>query len=1249
MFFSTSLVLITSLFLPGNNKIAHAIDENNYSFSDNPLSIDSRDILEILTNNPNQFDYDYVSNIDYSISYNENPNKDEVITSIIDDTLYVYAPTYKAKGRNNKDVNWIPSTLSYNDESYDFAYELGRYKVTINNYDPTIEEVTINYVCPVEIDKDIASDIVNGAFKKGQNEANKQLNDIQSYNEALEAYNQYLLDLEAYNTNSLLWDNYDAAYETYQDYLTALEDYQNRYNLYLQNKQDWEEYNANYTKWIKYQTDLAYYNEHHEQNQMEYDNFYPNFMKFEYRLNAMGLAYKPMKYMNRVIYDQIMGDAVTQVLDRKADLVALGVSEVIVNKAYDSTLVLRRVLTEYKNALTDAEKYAYYYHNYTVIKANVETLLRCLDKLYRSALVPEAIASMGKDKTEKYLFLVAQLVYLANAISDKEVYNYEAWNGLSGNLDKPGAAIFNDTWTLKGKTWREYLEGEEIIDIDSETLKAYPAESNFPSEIVELIPEPEFVEEPTKPSVTLNEPIRPSTVNEPVEPSIRLERPEVVNNPIYSEYVEESIYADAYNNGLLIQREEYAENPTIFLRSNASINIESKLSKLVRFEDENGLLYESFFNTHPTYEGSKPYKEQDETFNDYLFVGWKDKNGQLVNLEDIFSSMKLEAAFEGRNLDKFDITFVIGNENIVISSPVGELPNPPSNVSLPETDEHFYVFIGWDKELEIVSRATTYAAIFDEKNKYVITWNIDGNSVEEIYKEGELPEYHGEVTKPSDDTDYYDFVSWDKELEIVSENTSYTAIFEQKPFVVITWNLGDTNEIRKYKLGETVNDNDINPVKQDDETYYYEFNSWSISLPFVAESNITINAIYDRYNYVYSTYYLSEETIIYKTKQNEIVPIPEVEDYFDECYYYSFSGFNLLAESSNNRHYYRPAFTKDYILKNNDTGVRISVESNVITIYLNEEPNKFDLSNLFALFDKGYDINYIKIIGKKSIIGIPKTQVRLLVNDNISKISLNMTDLGHKQYEYSVNLYDQQGTDISNVDVFTFLLDVDGNYDYLRSFAYLDGEKVSANIEERHIQINIKPGKTYKIYPVYKITVLESENVEIQLDKETAMFGEKITFSYTLNEGYECAGFHIIDTKGNICNISVEYIMQDSDISLGITLIKKKLNIKFYVDDVLIANVEVNYGDPIVAPTNVYKAPEGDIRYVFKNWDKELGNATENAEFHAVFEAVEIEKPNPDMKISVISIIKWGTVGVLVSGIGVAVFLILRKKVFKRH
>ena len=1227
-------------------------DNYDYSFSNDNYTLNAKDIFTKVIGNPNELETNYLNGLDYKISYSQNPNKENVITSVIGDKLYVFAYDYSATGTNGKPITWTPSTFTYNGASYDFVLEDDHYLGIANNYDSSKNDVVVNYSFDVELKNEDAEAIYNGAYNYAKEQYEIKTEQEAEYNEALANYNQYLLDLEAYQQNKNEWDEYDAAEEAYNIYLSKYQEYETKYANYVQNKAAWDQYNSDYAKYTKYLSDLAYYNEHHEQNLEEYNNFYPNYQKFEYRLKAMNLIYKPMQPMERTIYDQVMGDSVTQVLNRKSDLLAFGVDESVVDQAYTATLELRILFEDYKAKQTDQQRYSYYKNNYSVIKANVENLLRALDKLYRSNLVPEAINSMGQDKTPKYLNLVAQLAYLANAIDDKNVYNYEGWNGISGTLKPPGAKLINDDWTIVGVNWKNYLTGEEFIDYNGENFKAYPSEANFPTEIVTLLEEPEPVEEPVAPTEILTEPVAPAVVNQPVAPTVKLDKPALVEEPQIEDYLTSSendyAYAAAYASGDLQKRKVLGEQEFVTIDCNASINVLDKLQKVCRFLDYDGsYITQNFFVDHPIYSGNTPFREQDETYNDYLFQNWDDLNNNSVNLETINNSCELKAHYLGRNLDNFDITFILGDRTEVINCLVGYLPKVPTDLSVPETDEHFYVFTGWDKELEIVNKTNTYVAQYEEKNKYIVEFDVNGVVTSQLVKEGELPIVPSDLSKPDSGDNYYVFSGWDKTIEATSKNEKYTAQFDEKVYINIKWVIEGKETIEKYKEGEIVSYKGSEPSKNNQGEYYFDFASWDSELGFIASENKTITALFDQKRFINVTWTTHDDTIVRTYRQDEIIDAPKVTFYFDDCYIYNFLGFEKQSQSTNYDIYYLAKYNKDYILYSHNVGVRIYAQNNIINIYLDDQKD-IDLTPLFNLFDQGYPQGDLKIIGNSYSISISKLQLQLLINKGCHTISLYYDDLGNKEYAFSVDILDAEDYKIANLDNIVIGLSLNGTFDSLRSYVYIGEDKQNAEITNNSVNLNVKSNTNYELYPIYTGTILEFDGAKITANTVSGRFGTEIVLEYTLNPGYEFQNFIVSETNGQLCNTNEKYTIKGYDFTIGIALSRIKFTIHFYVDDEIYATSYVYYGDKIVPPEYVSKLPTETTRFVFVGWDKNVEIAYQNEDFYAIFNEVEIPRPPKNNKVSVITVVEIIAVSLLGVGLIVALLIIFRKKIFKR-
>lgn len=108
-----------------------------------------------------------------------------------------------------------------------------------------------------------------------------------------------------------------------------------------------------------------------------------------------------------------------------------------------------------------------------------------------------------------------------------------------------------------------------------------------------------------------------------------------------------------------------------------------------------------------------------------------------------------------------------------------------------ETDGYYYDFKGWDKELAEVTGEETYTALFEEHTKkYMIEWDIDGDEKADSawqMEYGALPE-HPDPEKVADYQYAYHFAGWTPEIEKVTGNQMYSAIFHKTlNQYTITW------------------------------------------------------------------------------------------------------------------------------------------------------------------------------------------------------------------------------------------------------------------------------------------------------------------------------------------------------------------------------------------------------------------------------------------------------------------------------
>lgn len=169
----------------------------------------------------------------------------------------------------------------------------------------------------------------------------------------------------------------------------------------------------------------------------------------------------------------------------------------------------------------------------------------------------------------------------------------------------------------------------------------------------------------------------------------------------------------------------------------------------------------------------------------------------------------------------------------------GDTPSYKYGTNKDSDEVYSYTFTGWDKEIVPVVEDTTYIAQYSSSYiEYVITWVTASGQTEENYHYGETPSYKGNADKESDAQYTYTFKGWDKPIETVSENTTYTAQYDESlNQYTITFLIDGKEEKVTYYYGETPT-YDKTPTKEANEQYHYEFTGWDKEFTSVTDDSV---------------------------------------------------------------------------------------------------------------------------------------------------------------------------------------------------------------------------------------------------------------------------------------------------------------------------------------------------------------------------------------------------------------------------
>ena len=197
-----------------------------------------------------------------------------------------------------------------------------------------------------------------------------------------------------------------------------------------------------------------------------------------------------------------------------------------------------------------------------------------------------------------------------------------------------------------------------------------------------------------------------------------------------------------------------------------------------------------------------------------------------------------------QELKSYTVTWKVNGETSTEVYTQGATPSYKGSTDKPMTDTKLYVFKGWSPELAPVSADVTYTAEYDEFDKVMVTWSVDGKETVEYYKKGDMPNFKGETLKEQDEGHVYTFKGWDKDLVAAETDVTYTAVYEVKGKFKITWVIDGKETVETYLEGVKPSYKG-KPSKAEDDEYTYTFAGWDKEL-VAASADATYTAVFDK-------------------------------------------------------------------------------------------------------------------------------------------------------------------------------------------------------------------------------------------------------------------------------------------------------------------------------------------------------------------------------------------------------------------
>lgn len=230
------------------------------------------------------------------------------------------------------------------------------------------------------------------------------------------------------------------------------------------------------------------------------------------------------------------------------------------------------------------------------------------------------------------------------------------------------------------------------------------------------------------------------------------------------------------------------------------------------------------------------------------------------------------------------------------------------------------------------------------KKTYTVTWcNEDGTVLETDtgVEEGSIPKYDGELPTKEGNAQYdYTFKGWTPEINEVTTDVTYTAVYEKKVKTYkVTWVNWDGTELASEEVvyGITPAYSGSTPEKEEDAQYTYQFSGWTPEITAVTK-DVTYKATYEDTKKQYTIIWknengteLSRETVEYGMIPEYTGATPEKEGNAE--YSYVFAGWSPNVVMVTQDAEYTAVFTENKntytVIWKNEDGTELQRNENI--------------------------------------------------------------------------------------------------------------------------------------------------------------------------------------------------------------------------------------------------------------------------------------------------------------------------------
>ena len=626
--------------------------------------------------------------------------------------------------------------------------------------------------------------------------------------------------------------------------------------------------------------------------------------------------------------------------------------------------------------------------------------------------------------------------------------------------------------------------------------------------------------------------------------------------------------------------------------------------------------------------------------------------GWYVNGKDDKGKYKVETYIYGVVIPTYTVTFKNYDGTVLATVTVkeGETAEYTGETPTKPTEEYTaYVFNGWDKSVENITKDLEVTAVFTEtdiRNEYTVTFiNHDGTVLLEVtVKHGEAAEYTGETPiREANGYLSYEFEGWDKEFDNVVSDLTVTAQFKEidstpKDLLYLKPNSNWKSQNARFAAYFFGNDGNtwVDMTDSDaDGIYEVEIpkgtwtnvifcrmnpsvtsNSWDSKWNQTADLTYTPNQLYtvkegtwDNGGGSWSNLGAAEYTVTFKDYDGTVLATVIVEEGKAAVYphdnptreangflVYEFIGWdkeftNVTSDLIVTAQYKETDTTPSYIVTfvNHDGTelAKVTVRHGEAATYEGETPTREANKYLEYTFS-GWDKEFTNVTSD------------LTVTAQFIEIDTRS--------EHTVTFQNYDGTILATVKVktgesveYTGETPIRPTKDFIE-YTFNGWDKELTNITENIVLI--AQYTTKDVTPVYTVTFVNHDGTE--LEKVTVRHGEAVEYTGKTPtreaNGYLSYEFDGWDKEFN-------HVVSD----LTVTAKFKEIdNTPLYIvtfkdyDGTELAKVTVKLGEKAVYPhDNPVREDEGYIVYTFNGWNKSLDNITEDLEVYALYSSVD--------------------------------------------